>query len=254
MRREYPAEGDRVGEWLAPGAPQGDHKEKKVKKARRLRGEKGFTLIELLVVMAILGVLATMVFPTVTGMKTGGEGAAGKADAKEVENAINNYNTADTGANPWPESSIGCLTGTGGADYNIVIADSTRAGDPYTKTVLVGANAVGAALTPAITDTAAVGLSGSCSSTLASHTQVNWDATAKARQKDGSVQNMTFVPNYLASQPKSSLNVRGSDVATAPSEFIWLLKYGTALDGQAGRSLQVLRLDAAGTTYLPVKN
>lgn len=226
-----------------------------MKKARMLRGEKGFTLIELLVVMAILGVLATMVFPTVTGMKTGGEGAAGKADAKEVENAINNYNTADSGANPWPEYSIGCLTGTESAAYNIVIADSTRT-DTYTKTVLVGSSATGTASTPAITDTAAVGLSGSCSNggTLASHTQVNWDATAKARQKDGSVQNMTFVPNYLASQPKSSLNVRGSDVATAPSEFIWLLKYGTALDGQAGRSLQVLRLDAAGTTYLPVKN
>ncbi len=226
-----------------------------MKRARSLRREKGFTLIELMVVMAILGVLATMVFPTVTGVKTGGEGAAGKGDAKEVENAVGNYNTSDSGANPWPESSITCGSATEGGAYSILILDTTRT-STYTKTVEVGASAAGTAARPAITDTAAVGLSSSCTNgaTLASHTQVNWDATAKARQKDGSVQDMSFIPNYLASQPKSSLNVRGSDVATAASEFIWLLKLGTSLDGQAGRSLQVLRLDAAGTTYLPVKN
>lgn len=226
-----------------------------MKKARMLRGEKGFTLIELLVVMAILGVLATMVFPTVTGMKTGGEGAAGKADAKEVESAVANYNTADTQANPWPDNPIICATGTGGAAYNITITDTARGGTDA-KTVLVGPDAVGLATTPAITDTSAFGLSSSCANgaTLASHTQIKWTAMSKARQKDGSVQDMKFVPDYLASQPKSSLMVRGPAVATAASEFIWLLRKGTELDGQSGRSLQVLRLTTDGLTYTASKN
>lgn len=213
-------------------------------KAGRRTAEKGFTLIELLVVMSILAVLAAMVFPTVSGMKTGGETASAKGDAKELENAINAFNTSSR-TQSFPEAALACVAQTSDV-YTMTVVNNAFATN-VAKSVTVAKTSTGDSAAQISTTVASkIGLSPSCSGTLASHTQVDFDASTDVRQATGAVKSMLLIPDFLVSTPKSALWVRGTDIASASAadEYIWLLKKGSDTDAQ-GRTLQVLRLNTA---------
>lgn len=55
------------------------------------RSQKGFTLIELIIVIAILGVLALLIVPNVKGRVDAARRGVDDANAKAIENAINQY-------------------------------------------------------------------------------------------------------------------------------------------------------------------
>lgn len=70
------------------------------------RSQKGFTLIELIIVIAILGVLALLIVPNVTGRINAARKGVDEANAKAIENAINQY-IAESG----DETCVGLYSG-----------------------------------------------------------------------------------------------------------------------------------------------
>ena len=82
-----------------------------------MKKSRGFTLIELMVVMAIMAVLVGVVLPGVTGVGLTGKTTGRDADAKEIQQAVQRFNT-DTGL--WPTGLGGSLPAaalvTGAAD------------------------------------------------------------------------------------------------------------------------------------------
>jgi len=67
-----------------------------------MRKSAGFTLIELMVVMAIMAILVGVVLPGVTGVGMTGKLTGRDAEAKEIQQAVQRFNT-DTAL--WPTSS-----------------------------------------------------------------------------------------------------------------------------------------------------
>jgi prepilin-type N-terminal cleavage/methylation domain-containing protein len=57
-----------------------------------MKRQQGFTLIELIVVIAIIAIMAAVAIPVLSGAIDRSKQAVSIADAKEIANAINDYN------------------------------------------------------------------------------------------------------------------------------------------------------------------
>ncbi len=181
------------------------------------RGQKGFTLVELMVVMAIMAVLATIVVPAVTGTKGTSENAQILGDINSVQSAISKFNN-DSTAKVFPEMAN---------SNNGLVAKLSGLG---------------------VTFSTAIG----SSATNNQYTVVSWSANTTLRKGDGSLQTVTFVPDFV---PKNPDSVRLVTSSTGPGAglpvYVWVLKVGSATDDPT-RTLEVYKTNDDGNTYTKV--
>ncbi|MBI2934561.1 MAG: type II secretion system protein [Chloroflexi bacterium] len=200
---------------------------------RRHKHEKGFTLLELMVVMGVLSVLSGMVFVAISGVKGSSVEAQVKNDADSVKKSVDNFNSRSI-KGTFPETSNPF---SGGGIYSIEYGINTFK------------NLRGGAMP---NYTSSPDNSQVSKPSDATHAAVDWSATTRVWLKDGTVDAMALVPDFMEKQPESvSLMADEKDYPTA-KEFMWLFrKVGGAGGTEKARKVEVYRLqeDSAGVAY-----
>lgn len=206
------------------------------------RGQKGFTLVELMVVVGILAVLMSVVFPAVTGTKSTSMVGQVQSDAASVQKALDNFQ--NKGVSPlYPEQALGTKTAYKlPAGTILTKKELDLAGDPVTITVAADAGVPGSDNALGTQTDYTLG-----ANAAPTYKELNWDATTRVWQSDGSVNTAYFVPDFLLKEPSSvpldnDESVVSFTNGTYLAEFLWLVKVNNPGSQDASRTLEVYRL------------
>lgn len=181
-----------------------------------LRGNKGLTLIELIVVMVILAVLASIVTAGVLGSKSRSEDTQVKADAYNVQDAVQRFNN-ESSQNVWPDAATNKVTGIKGA---VAEYDGIAMYDTDGTTALNNGG---------------------------DYTTIDWAASMKVRDSSGALVGRKLVPDFLSHKPANADWLQGGKAV-----YAWVMLKGSVLDGAATRTVQIFKLNADGTKYIKI--
>ncbi|MBI2919036.1 MAG: prepilin-type N-terminal cleavage/methylation domain-containing protein [Chloroflexi bacterium] len=189
------------------------------------KGSKGFTLIELMVVMGILAVLMAIVLPTMVGIKAAGIESQVKGDGDGVQKAVDRYNNDSIVTGKFPDRAlVGAYPTEFAATPTVTLTINDKTPNSIPLATFAG---------PTGTSDRRVG--------------IDFDAITQVWNKDGTVLDVTFVPDMLGKEPESQILMANESAVRSLffHEFIWVMRVSGEGKSTESRTVEVYRLTDA---------